>query len=103
MSGENCMTKDKEEKELLNKIIDLGLIYGIKDSEQYLDFLGNQINFYEHQIEFLEDTKLLFFQKKKLEEYNKKIDEYEQKIYETYQKMNEEVDLIIKMHKSINQ
>jgi hypothetical protein len=101
MSGEKYMTKDKEENELLNKIIDLGLIYGIKDSEQYLDFLGNQINFYEQQIEFLEDIKPLFFQKRKLEEHNKKIDEYEQKIYETYQKMNEEVDLIIKMRKSI--
>ena len=66
MSGENCMTKDKEEKELLNKIIDLGLIYGIKDSEQYLDFLGNQINFYEHQNRIFRRYKTTILSKEKV-------------------------------------
>jgi 3-methyladenine DNA glycosylase AlkC len=102
MSGEVYMTKKEQENELLNKIINLGLTYSIKNSEFYLKLLENQIDFYKIQIDLLEDTKPLFFQKKKLEEHNKKIAEYEQKIYETYQQMNEEVDLIIKMRESIS-
>lgn len=96
------MSKTNENNELLNKIIDLNLIYEIKDSELYLKFLDNQIKFYQSQIGFLEDTKPLFFQKKKLEEHNKKIESYEQKISNAYKKMNEEAELIIEMQKNLN-
>ncbi len=93
------MSTNIQYKELLNKVIDLELIYSIKESELYLKFLDNQINFYQHQIEFLEDNKPLFFQMKKLKEYNKKIDDYKQKIYENYKKINEEIDIIREIRK----
>ncbi len=95
------MSKKNKDNELLNKVIDLCLIYGIKDSELYLKVLDNKIKFYQSQIRFLEDTKPLFFQKKKLEEHNKKIEEYEQIITNAYLQMNEEVELILKMQNSI--
>lgn len=95
------MSKKNKDNELLNKVIDLCLIYGIKDSELYLKVLNNKIKFYQDQIRFLEDTKPLFFQKKKLEEHNKKIEEYEQIITNAYLQMNEEVDTILKMQNSI--
>lgn len=95
------MSKKNKDNELLNKVIDLCLIYGIKDSELYLKVLDNKIKFYQSQIRFLEDTKPLFFQKKKLEEHNKKIEAYEQIITDAYIQMNEEVDMILKMQNSI--
>ena len=91
-----------DNKDLVNKVIDLCLIYGIKDSQLYLEFLDNQIKFYQNERNFLEDTKPFFFQKKKLEEHNKKIEVCEQKIFETYKKMNEEVEFIIEMQNSID-
>ncbi len=96
------MSTNIQDKELLNKVIDLELIYSIKESELYLRFLNNQINFYQYQIAFLEDNKPLFFQKKKLKEHNKKIDDYTQKIYDIYTKINEEIEMIEKMRKKIN-
>lgn len=95
------MSKKNKDNELLNKVIDLCLIYGIKDSELYLKVLDNKIKFYQSQIRFLEDTKPLFFQKNKLEEHNKKIEEYEQIITNAYLQMNEEVDMIFKMQNSL--
>lgn len=92
----------KEDKELLNKVIDLCMVYGIKESQLYLKFLDNQVKTYQNHRNFLEDTKPFFFQKKKLEEHNKKIEICEQKILETYKKMNEEVDFIIEMQNSID-
>lgn len=92
----------KNDKELVNKIIDLCLLHEIEESNLYLKMLDNQIKFYQSQINFLEDTKPFFFQKRKLEEHNKKIEEYEQKIFDTYKKMNEEVDMIFEMQNSID-
>lgn len=92
----------KEDKELLNKVIDLCMVYGIKESQLYLKFLDNQVKTYQNHRNFLEDTKPFFFQKKKLEEHNKKIEVCEQKIFETYKKMNEEVEFIIEMQNSID-
>lgn len=96
------MVKTNENNELLNKIIDLNLMYGIKDSELYLKFLDNQIKFYQTEIDILQNTKPFFFQKRKLEEHNKKIERYEQEISNVYKKMNEEAELIIEMQKSLN-
>ncbi len=92
----------KDDKKLVNKIIDLCLLHEIKESNLYLKMLDNRIKFYQCEINYLEDTKPLFFQKKKLEEHNKKIEEYEQKIFDTYKKIEEEVDFIIEMQNSIN-
>lgn len=91
----------KDNKDITNKIIDLCLIYEIKESHSYFELLDNKIKFYQNQIRFLEDTKPFFFQKKKLKEHNKKIEDCEQKIYDTYYKMNEEVEMILKMQNSI--
>lgn len=92
----------KNDKELVNKVIDLCLLHEIDESNLYLKMLDNQIKFYQSQISFLEDTKPFFFQKKKLEEHNKKIEEYEQKICDNYKKMNEEVNCIIEIQNSID-
>ena len=58
------MSKQNQNDNILDKIIDLELLYSIKNSEIYLKFLDNQIKFYQNQITFLEDNKPLFFQKK---------------------------------------
>lgn len=91
------------EQELLNKVIDLCLTHGIKESELYLKALDNQIKVYQNHIEFLENTKPWFFQKEKLKEHNKEIELYENKIYETYMKMNDEVDYIMELRSSIGE
>lgn len=54
------------------------------------------------ELHFLEDSKPFWFQKKKLEEHNKKIEDLENKIFKYYQEMNEDVDLIQKMKKSMS-
>ena len=92
----------KNDKKLVNKIIDLCLLHEIKESNLYLKMLDNRIKFYQSQINYLEDTKPLFFQKKKLEEHNKKIEEYERKLFDTYKTMGEEVNCIIEMQNSID-
>ena len=56
------MSKQNQNDNILDKIIDLELLYSIKNSEIYLKFLDNQIKFYQNQITFLEDNKPLFFQ-----------------------------------------
>lgn len=40
--------------------------------------------------------------KEKIEEYNTQIEELENKIYKYYQEMNEEVEMIFKLQKSLN-
>lgn len=54
----------KNNKELVNKVIDLCLLHEIEETNLYLKMLDNQIKFYQSQINFLEDTKPFFFQKK---------------------------------------
>ena len=44
------------DKELVNKVIDLCLIYGIKDSQLYMEFLDNQIKFYRTELNFIKDN-----------------------------------------------
>ena len=91
------MVKNSKDKELLNKVIDLCLVYSIKESEMYLNILDNQIKFYTQEIEFLNDNKPLFFQKKKLEEHNKRINECYEKISNCYVEIGKEVDFLIEM------
>ncbi len=96
------MDMSKDNKELVNKIIDLCLIYGIKESNLYLKMLDNQLKVYYNEFNYLENTKPIFFQKKKLKEHNMKIEKCEQKIFEIYKKMNEEENFIIEMQNSID-
>ena len=96
------MNNVSKENALLKKVLDLGLTNEIKDSELYLNLLNKQLEIYKNQIEFLEDTKPMCFQKKEISEHNKKIKECENKICEIYKKIEEELNLIIKMKKSIN-
>lgn len=90
------------EKNIIDKMINLFLVYQIEDSNSYIRILHNQIKFYETKIKFLNTNKPLFFQKKKLEENRKKINEYEQKIFDIYIKLEEEINLIIKIQNQIN-
>ncbi len=92
----------KNDKDLVNKILDFCLKHEIECSNLYLKMLGNQIKIYQTEINYLKNTKPLFFQKKKLKEHNKKIEEYEQKIFNAYNSIGEEVDLIFEMQNSID-
>lgn len=93
---------DIEDKKLSNKIIDLCFWYQIEDSHQQLRLIDMQIKGCQMQLNFLENSKPFWFQKKKLEEHNKKIEDLENKIFKYYQEMNEDVDLIQKMKKSMS-
>lgn len=93
---------DSDDEKLSNKLIDLFLWYQIEDSHQQLRLIDMQIKACQMELHFLEDSKPFWFQKKKLEEHNKKIEDLENKIFKYYQEMNEEVDLIQKMKKSMS-
>lgn len=88
------MKKKNDDKECFNKLLDLCLICGIKESEFYIKALNNRIKFYQCEIRYLENTKPLFFRRRKLEEHNKLIEECEQNIYNTYKMIEEEFKLI---------
>ena len=87
--------------ELTEKIIDLCLIYEIKDSEIYIKLLDSQIKFYESRLSYLRESKPFFFQKKKLNEYFQKVEECEQKINNAYLKLAFEFDWITKSHNDL--
>ncbi|MDD4624555.1 MAG: hypothetical protein PHX40_04210 [Bacilli bacterium] len=93
---------DSDDEKLSNKLIDLFLWYQIEDSHQQLRLIDMQIKACQMELHFLEDSKPFWFQKKKLEEHNKKIEDLENKIFKYYQEMNEDVDLIQKMKKSMS-
>lgn len=93
---------NSDDEKLSNKLIDLFLWYQIEDSHQQLRLIDMQIKACQMELHFLEDSKPFWFQKKKLEEHNKKIEDLENKIFKYYQEMNEDVDLIQKMKKSMS-
>ena len=101
MKKKKSVSNDIDNQEVVNKVIDLCLWYQIEDSHRWLDIIDLQIKNCNMQLHFLEEEKPLWFQKKKLEEHNKKIEELENKICKYYQDMNEEVELIEKMQKSM--
>ncbi|MDD4387519.1 MAG: hypothetical protein PHD15_07215 [Clostridia bacterium] len=100
MKKEKKVIENNDEK-LSNRIIDLFLCYQIEDSHHQLRLIDMQIKGCQMQLNFLENSKPFWLQKKKLEEHNKKIEDLENKIFKYYQKMNEGVDLIQKMQKSM--
>lgn len=77
-------------------------MYQIEDSHRWLDIIDMQIKNCQIQLHFLENNKPFWFQKKKLTEYNEKTSELENKINKYYQDLNEEVEMIFKLQKSLN-
>ena len=100
--NKNIDNNEIDDEKLSEKIIDLCLYYQIEDSHHWLRLIDLQIKNCQMQLHFLEDQKPFWFQKKKLEEYNTQIEELENKIYKYYQEMNEEVEMIFKLQKSLN-
>lgn len=95
-------TQNKIDNELVDKIIKLQMTHCVKESELYLKFISNQINFYEQQLRILRRSKPFKFQKKKLKEYNDEILKYETKIMDSYRKYEEELDFIYQTNNEIN-
>ncbi len=58
----------------------------------YIEFLNQQICFYQGYIKYLKDNKPFFFQRKKMIKYNNKLKECEDKINEAYHKIGREID-----------
>jgi len=96
------MSKNNDDKNLTNKVIDLVLSFNIKESEFHLELLNIQVKRYQAEIRFLENTKPFFFQKKKLQEYQLQLEECENNLFETYKKISNEVELIHKIQESIS-
>ncbi len=92
----------KNTNDVLNQYTTLKIIEEINNSKTYLDFLNQQINFYQLQLERLEQSKPLFFQKKKIASQKQKKDEWQTKINNTYLKIEEEIELIIKLQDSLD-
>lgn len=101
MRKKKSILNDIDNREIVDKIIDLCLWYQIEDSHRWLDIINVQIESCRMQLSFLEDNKPFWFQKKKLEEHNKNIEALENKIVDHYKELEEEVEIIQKMKKSL--
>lgn len=91
MEKVNNATEEKQEDVIINKLLDLSLLYENENSKHWIELVNHQIKGYEIQKQYLIDNKPLFFQKKKLEEHNKKIEELDNKILKCLQKIEEEI------------
>lgn len=86
-------TKEKhDDKDIVNKLLKLGLLYSNENSKNWIELVSHQIKGYELQKQHLIDNKPLFFQKKKLEEHNKKIEELDKKIMKCLKDIEEELN-----------
>lgn len=83
-----------EEKDIINKLLDLSLLYENENSKNWIALVSHQIKGYEIQKQHLIDNKPYFFQKKKLEEHNKKLEEIDNKILKCLKDIEEEIDYI---------
>ena len=81
-------------KELLDKVVDLGLSMIVETSVATINYYGSGIEYYRKLIKDLELHKPLFFQKKKIIEYNTKLKEYNYELSKLYSKMESEIKLI---------
>lgn len=88
------MSKNNINKEIINKVIDLGLLMLDKISGATINYYGSGIEYYRKLIEDLEEHKPLFFQKKKIIEYNTKLKEYNDELSKLYSKMKTEINLL---------
>lgn len=97
------LKKEKNDDEKLSeKILDLCMWYQTEDSHRWIEIINHRIKFCDIKIQHLLDSKPLFFQKKKLEKFNKDLEELEQEKMNLYKEVGEEVNIIEKLQKSIN-
>lgn len=88
------MLKNNVDKEIIDKVIDLGLLMSDELSKATINYYGSGIEYYRKLIEDLEEHKPLFFQKKKIIEYNTKLKEYNHELSKLYSKMETEINLL---------
>ena len=84
-------------KDLINKVIDLNLLMSDEISISTINYYGSGIEYYRKLIKDLESYKPLFFQKRKMEDYNSKLKEYNDELSKLYSKIKEEINLITKI------
>ena len=80
-----------EEKDIINKLLDLILVYENENSKNWIELVSHQIKGYEIQKQHLIDNKPYFLQKKKLEEHNKKLSEIDNKILKCLKDIEDEI------------
>ena len=88
------MLNNNIDKELITKVLDLGLSAITEISVATINYYGNGIEYYRKLIEDLKEHKPLFFQKKKMEDYNAKLKEYNDELSKLYSKMDDEIKFI---------
>lgn len=87
-----------EEKIIINKLLELSLLYENENSKNWINLVNHQIKGYELQKQHLIDNKPYFFQKKKLEEHNKKIEEIDNKILKCLKDIEDEITFMEKIN-----
>ena len=88
------MSKNNINKEIINKVIDLGLLISDEISVATINYYDSGIEYYRKLIKDLEEHKPLFFQKQKLNDYNAKLKEYNDELSKLYSKMDDEIKFI---------
>ena len=91
------MLKNNIYKEILDKVIDLGLLMSDELSVITINYYGRGIEYYKKLIKDLEEHKPFSFQKRKMIEYNNKLKEYNNELSKLYSKMEDEIKLITKI------
>jgi len=86
------------EKDIINKLLDLSLLYENENSKNWIELVSHQIKGYEIQKQHLIDNKPYFFQKKKLEEHNKKLAEIDNKILKCLKDIEDEMAFMEKIN-----
>lgn len=87
-----------EEKDIINKLLDLILVYENESSKNWIELVSHQIKGYEIQKQHLIDNKPYFLQKKKLEEHNKKLAEIDNKILKCFKDIEDEIAFMEKIN-----
>ncbi len=81
-------------KDLINKVIDLSLLMSDEISISTINYYGRGIEYYKKLIKDLEEHKPFSFQKRKMIKYNNKLKEYNNELSKLYSKMEDEIKLI---------
>lgn len=97
------MKNKRNDDEALNlKLVELLTKHCIESTKISLDFLENQIKYYERERMILLDNKPFSFQKKKMKAYNEELEAIEQKLTKLYGQVAEEIQDIADLQKPID-
>lgn len=89
-------------KELLNKVIDLGLTNCLSFSNMYINFLERKLELLQEREEYLLSHKPCFLFKKSYKEWENDLKEIACDRLKTYENINEEVEFIRETKSDIN-